>query len=114
MKALPIYVYKNGSRDCTNNGISSRYNTLYLICESGFIDIDENNMPENAVKLVTRHIFGKDYKYIEPYQKATQIGYMNGGNIAYSCDSRFSELSQYPLPIHDRQESEELNDLLSR
>lgn len=112
MKALPIYVYRN-NHDCTNGGISSKYSQLLLICDDGYIDIDENNIPENAVKVVTRHLFGKDYKHIEPVQKATQLGYMNGGNIAYSCDSRFSQLSEYPLCIHDRQETEQLYDILS-
>ena len=38
---------------------------------------------------------------------------MDGGNIGYSCDSRFSEFSDYPLKIHDRQESQKLYDMLS-
>lgn len=113
MKALPINVYRNGSYDCTNNGISSRYDRLLLICEDGYIDIDENNIPENAVKIVERQLFGKIYKHIEPIAKATELGYMSGGNIGYSCDSRFRELSETPLCIHDRQESQKLYDMLS-
>ena len=113
MKALPINVYRHGNYDCTNNGISSRYNSLLLICDDGYIDIDENNIPENAVKIVERNLFGNVYKHIEPIAKATQLGYMDGGNIAYSSDSRFSEFSAYPLKIHDRQESQELYDMLS-
>ena len=113
MKALPIKVYRNGNYDCTNNGISSRYDTLLLICEDGYVDVDENKIPENAVKIVERHLFGKVYKHIEPIAKATQLGYMDGGNIGYSCDSRFREFSDYPLKIHDRQESQKLYDMLS-
>lgn len=113
MKALPINVYRHGNYDCTNNGISSRYNSLLLICDDGYIDIDENNIPENAVKIVERNLFDKVYKHIEPIAKATQLGYMDGGNIAYSSDSRFREFSDYPLKIHDRQESQELYYMLS-
>ena len=113
MKALPIYVYKHGNYDCTNNGISSKYDTLLLV-GTVYIEVDDNNLPENAVKIVERKLFGKIYKHIEPCKKATQIGYMSGGNIAYSCDSRFRELSETPLLIHDRQESQELYDTLSK
>nr|DAG81692.1 MAG TPA: hypothetical protein [Caudoviricetes sp.] len=112
MKALPINVYRNGNYDCTNNGISKRYDRLLLVCADGYIDIDETNIPENAVKIVERQLFGKTYRHIEPIAKATELGYMYGGNIAYSSDSRFRDLSETPLCIHDRQESQELYDML--
>lgn len=105
MKALPIYVYKNGG-DCTNGGVSSRYDSLLLICKDGFIEIDENDIPENAVKIVERYLWGKYYLHIEPVARPEGIGWMAGGNIGYTCDSRFP--SDYPLQIHDRQESREL------
>lgn len=104
MKALRIYVYKWNLGDCTNNGISSKYNELLLVCNNGDIDIEENNLPENLVKIVTRELFGKVYKHIEPYKKSTKLGWMSGGNIGYSCDSRFRIISEYPLMIHDREE----------
>lgn len=110
MKALPINVFRDGLGDCTNNGISSRYNRLLLICEDGFIDIDETNPPENLVKIVTRHLFGSEYKHIEPVASTAPgcVGWMSGGNIGYTCDYRFSRMSQYPLSIHDRQEGQEM------
>ena len=52
MKALRIHVYRDNLGDCTNGGISSRYNDLLLICENGYIEIDENNLPENLVEVV--------------------------------------------------------------
>jgi hypothetical protein len=115
MKALPLYVYSNkGFKGCSNNGISEKYDRLLLVCEEGFIDIDENDLPENLVKVVTRNLFGNEYKHIEPYKNATQIGYMAGGSYASSSDSRFRAISQYPLSIHDRQETQEQYDQLSR
>jgi hypothetical protein len=113
MKALPIYVYSNGS-NCSNHGITEKYDRLLLIHEEGFIDIDENNLPENLVKVVTRDLFNGEYKHIEPYKKATGIGYMNGGCIAFSSDSRFRNISRYPLMIHDRQESQSEYETYSR
>lgn len=113
MRALSISVYKNRS-DCTNGGVSSRFNDLLLVCDRGNYEIDENNIPENLVKIVTRNVFGTEYKHIEPYKPATEVGWMSGGNIGYTCDSRFSDLSRYPLNIHDRQETQEVYDALSR
>ncbi len=112
MKALPINVYKDRHGDCSNGGITSRYTQLLLICDEGFVDIDENDPPENLVKIVTRNIFGEQYKHIEPVAKtdAGCIGWMDGGCIGYSCDSRFSRMTRYPLSIHDRQETQEQYD----
>lgn len=117
MKALPISVYReNRLGDCTNGGITSRYDRLLLICEEGYKEVDENNPPENLVKIVTRFICGREYKHIEPYASvdAGCVGWMSGGNIAYSCDSRFSRMSEYPLSVHDRQETQAQYDMLSR
>ena len=112
MKAIRIKVYKSRLGDCTNGGITSRYNELLLICEDGWIEIDENNPPENLVKVVTRNLWDREYKHIEPYASTNEgcVGWMSGGNIAYSCDSRFSRFSEYPLCVHDRQETQALYD----
>ena len=111
MKALPISVYRTDrTGDCTNGGITSRYDRLLLICDEGFIDIDENDPPENTVRLVERFICGRIYKHIEPIAPPTHLGWMHGGNIAYASDSRFP--SDYPLCVHDRQETQEQYDAL--
>ena len=116
MKALPINVYKCRKYDCTNGGISSRFSELLLICEDGWIEVDENNPPENLVKLVRRDMFGKVIYHIEPYEAPTELGWMFGGNYAASSDSRFNEMTGMycAIAIHDRQETEELYDMLSR
>lgn len=112
MKALPVSVYKNGKYDCTNNGISSRFETLLLECKNGFITIDENDLPENLCIVQKRLIFGNLYYCIIPYKELNKdcVGWMMGGNFAYSSDSRFREMfdgCSYPIPIHDRQETKE-------
>lgn len=110
MKALSINVYRHGTYDCTNDGITSRYNSLLLVCDEGYIEIDETNPPENLVRLVVRHFGGKEYKHIEPVAQPEGAGWMAGGNIAYTCDSRFP--SDYPLSVHDRQETWEQYDAM--
>lgn len=121
MKALKINVYRrndsDGSQsDCTNGGISAKYDQLLLVCDSGIVEIDENNPPENLVKVVTRQLFGREYKHIEPVArpKNGNLGWMYGGNIASCSDSRFHNISEYPLCIHDRQETVEQYEMLSR
>ena len=116
MKALPVSVFKNGKNDCTNGGVSSRYTSLFVVCDDGYIDIDENNIPENLCKVVKRNLFGRDVYHIEPYGKPKGVGWMMGGNFAHTSDSRFDRMvgGMYgAIAIHDRQESQELYDLLS-
>ena len=117
MKALPIGILENKRiGNCSNNGISARYDEVLLICEEGFIDIDEENPPENAVKLVVRNLWGEEYKHLEPLRPVAKgcVGWMAGGSYASCSDSRFSRISKYPLPLHDRQEGQALYDALSR
>lgn len=115
MRALPIEVYRKVKPyDCSNGGISSRFDSLLLLNDEGFIEIDENDPPENLVKLVERQLFGETYLHIEPVKGPDKncAGWMYGGNIACCSDGRFP--SRYPLKIHDRQETWEQYDMLSR
>jgi len=118
MKALPIDVYKHKSGSCSNGGITEKYDSLLLVCEEGFIDVDENNLPENLVVLVNRELFGEPAPYIRPYADPDpgNVGWMSGGCFAASCDSRFNRLLSFygAVSVHDRQESHELNERLSR
>lgn len=52
-----------------------------------------------AVKLVKRALFGSEYIHAEPVKPGS---YAFGGSFIYSSDSRFSEVSKYPIPLHDR------------
>ena len=118
MRAIGVSVYRSDRLgDCTNGGVSSKYNRLLVICDRGPIDVDENNLPENLMKVVKRELFGRTLYHLEPVAKAAGVGWLSGGNFAASSDSRFSELvdGMYgAVAIHDRTESRELYDLLSR
>lgn len=107
MKALPIDVYRRNGVDCSNDGISSRFGTLLLVCDEGFVNVDESNPPENLVRMVKRSLFGKDVYSINPWKEPDGIGWMFGGNFAHTSDSRFTRMcgGQYgAIAIHDRQE----------
>jgi len=108
IRALPVYVYKNPLfAGCSNDGISSMFDELLLICDDGNERIDPDNLPENLCKVVTRTIAGREYKHIEPFVQHDEgcTGWMSGGSLAYSSDARFHDISDYPLSIHDRQET---------
>lgn len=107
MKGLTVWVYRTFDRsgkvsDCTNGGISATHNTLTIIpCDGP----TEPTPDAPAVTVVTRFIFGREYKHLVPCDengKPLPGWWMFGGNYAKTSDSRFP--NDYPLPIHDRQE----------
>jgi hypothetical protein len=102
-KGLRITVYRFKT-DCTNGGISGKFENLTLIGDG----VDEVFAPDEtapAVTIVTREIAGDIYKHLVPCDenaKPLPGWFMMGGNFGYCSDSRFPH--KYPLPIHDRQE----------
>ena len=42
-KTLPVQVYRCGFTDCTNGGISSIRHTLYLECDKGFHEVEDDD-----------------------------------------------------------------------
>ena len=118
MKALPVNIYKHNREDCSNHGISSRFESILLICDDGFVTIDEKNPPENLCKVVKRNLWDKEYVHIEPVAEIprNKTGYMDGGCVVMSSDSRFSRATgvDYPICLHDRTETWEQYDALSR
>lgn len=64
----------------------------------------EPTLDAPGVKLVRRNIYGKPYIHAEPIEPGF---YAFGGRFIYTSDSRFSEINQYPIPLHDRDMSME-------
>lgn len=95
---LLVFVYRSGS-DCTNGGISSRYDKLILLMDDGPFTPSEH-VP--AVKLVN---VGCYFHVVPATANVCDNGfsdYMFGGNFVYTCDGRFP--SRQPIAIHDRLE----------
>lgn len=111
VRALSVEIFEGKLiGNCSNDGISSRFQKVLIQCEDGNVDVDLDNPPENFCIIAERC----GYKFVRPYANPTGIGWMAGGTLVYSCDSRFAEISEYPLSLHDRQETKELYDLLSQ
>lgn len=103
---LSVLVYKSDSiGDCTNGGVSSTHDKLLIPHPEGYITEDDIAvMRENGAKvaildLEIKNVRG-EYRCLKPRGETRWC--MMGGNFAYSSDSRFRDLSAYPLPIHDR------------
>lgn len=116
MRALRCGIFRDGKGDYSNHGISSRHNEVLVICPDGPVEIDENNLPDNLCKVVKRDLGFAIHIHIEPYAEAKGVGYMYGGTIIDASDSRFGRVTgvDYPVRFHDRDESQEMYDMLSR
>ena len=100
--------------DCTNNGISSRFDSLLIACPDGPQSFDADELlPLNFCVMERRNLGFTEHVRIVPAavnergEVVKRPGWwMFGGNVARSGDSRFFDLSgiRYPLDIHDRRE----------
>ncbi len=121
VKGLGFHVYKpikyiRDGTDCTNGGISTKFDELIVVGEDlkGYIDISLSDPPENAVFIVKRHLFGRDVYHAEPMDGLHAMKfrgltggkwYCDGGNYIATSDSRFGEACggfYGALSLHDR------------
>lgn len=100
-KGFHVSVYRNASGyDCTNNGISSRFNTILLVGEDVPAIFSEKD-PEKVIFIKKTEYSGNCYLFFQPLIYDDRHT-MFGGNFAYTSDSRFRNLFANPVPIHDR------------
>lgn len=100
---LTAEVYRSSLGDCTNNGISSYTRELYILdAQKGPFEPDDIRQ---CVYIEKREIMGQEYVDCKPAY-CRKRWYMAGGNILYTSDSRFKQITgiSYPIAIHDRYE----------
>lgn len=104
-KGLMVKILRS-EHDSTNNGITSRFNRFILV-DSEVSGPFEPDQKTPALRLVRRTIANKPYIHAEPLAPVPpgHVGYMFGGNFIFTSDSRFP--SSYPIPVHDRMDTEE-------
>jgi hypothetical protein len=111
---LPVFVYRQveinertGETelvDCTNGGVSSRVDMLYVECDTGHV----TDPPDELKFRVERR--SPTYLAIVPvHQPEGLVGPICGGNLATTSDSRLDGI----FHIHDRFDTQELYDALS-
>jgi hypothetical protein len=106
-QALRVSIFEDKRiGNCSNHGISEKYNNVLILNADGPEEVDLDNPPENLCILVHRTLFGKEADYVRPYADPTGAGWMSGGALVWTSDSRFE--CSHPLQLHDRQESWEL------
>lgn len=104
---IGLSIYKFPLGDCTNGGVSSIADRIYMPCEDG---------PIHASKVEQEWILfpekrGQEYWALKPaYIPPNMVGPMSGGNLAYCSDSRVKRVYH----IHDRFETQETYNALSR
>ena len=89
--------------DCTNGGISSHKDELYILSEQkGPFEPEDIRQ---CVYIEWREVCGEQYIDCRPAYFRKRC-YMAGGNFLYTSDSRFRDItkSKYPISIHDRYE----------
>lgn len=102
-KGMLVFVLRApGLGDCTNGGISSKFEKFVIVGE-GIPEIFEPNQDSPGLELVKRNINGNEYLSCKPLGEKDHT--MFGGNYITSSDSRMP--SKYPIPIHDRKETTE-------
>lgn len=119
VKALSLDVYANPLyRKCANGGWTEEHDELYVACHEGPWEVDED---DPALFVLELGPLGSIH--LAPAVKREGVaGPMMGGSYAGTCDSRFSRmveaLTGHPwhgaVAVHDRYESQELYDALSR
>jgi hypothetical protein len=89
--------------DCTNGGISSYRDELYIISDQKG-PFEPRDIRE-CVYIENREIIGSGYVDAKPLYYPRRW-YMAGGNFLYTCDSRYKDITgiSYPVSIHDRYE----------
>lgn len=110
MKGMTAQILKHGGKSCDHLGnFSSKVDdvTIVSVEGKGIPPLTEPDIKHPAVAIVTRMIGGAPYLTAYPCDaegKPDTLGRMASGSFIYSHDSRFSSISKYPIPLHDRKE----------
>lgn len=125
-----LYIYKHlpwarEGYDPTNGGISSRLDRIEVFSAEATTEeikawCEKNGVPiEDVARLNKRMLWGEKHYCIEPVIKPKgTVGPMFGGNYACTSNATWADILGErvgrPIPVHDRFETPELYDILSR
>ena len=111
MKGLLCGIYQSKEiGNCSNGGISSKVSSV-ILCGAGIPGIFEPTKEHPGV-ILDKKMGHYLYCYPSEGRDESKVGWMSGGTFVYSSDSRFP--SDYPIPLHDRQETEKEYEILSK
>lgn len=103
IKCISVDIVKPWHGDCSNDGLSHKYNTAYMVVSDGYWEFDvlDDNCPENIVSVYYDADYGV-YKSVPLFSDSPSPWYMFGGTHIYTSDQRFRKKCHYPIPLHDR------------
>lgn len=105
---LSLNVYKFPLGNCGGITDTMGQECIWIPCEKGYQTFDKIK-DKNTIFLPEQR--GNEYWALKPLmQPIGMVGAMCGGNLAYSSDSRCTRIYH----IHDRFETQEVYDALSR
>jgi hypothetical protein len=109
VEGLRVDIYKSGGRAFDGKGnFSSRLEEVTVVPSPDFPDVAgvfEPTEKAPAVAVVNRFVCGRHYLTAYPVVNGEiDTNCMAGGCFIYSCDGRFRDISDYPVPLHDRKE----------
>ena len=111
MKYLPVIIYKPASKgfsnhDYSNNGITNSSEDAKFFIQHPQGDVTEKQLDfyerGGIVCVLEEGRSGLEDTHKVFYADGVKGSF--GGSFAFSTDSRFRSVSEYPIPIHDRQE----------
>lgn len=105
-RGLTCYIYREANGDCSNGGLSGRVDRVTLV-GSGMPEI---SAPTDAAPAVVLSVTG-DAVHARPAGQ-DDTWWMFGGCFIYSSDGRFP--FHHPIRLHDRCESSDLAEVMSR
>jgi hypothetical protein len=122
VRQLHVTIYRYPNADCSNHGLSSKHDMLH--CFDGDVEDVKHYVEENGYDIheclyvVRRMLWGEPHPYLTPLDWAIKNPNGNvcfGGNYAVG-DSRWNDWFGHnlPLPIHDRYDSWEDYEVLTR
>lgn len=126
MRGLSVNILRSDLGDCSNRGATSPVRSKDKIVVVFDEAIDRGNYKLEDCKDDDRFICLKvvrrwvgtpnEYLHVEPMFDRPEgvAGPMMGGNYITTSDSRFRDVARYPLPVHDRFETWEQYDALTR
>ena len=118
IRALNLNIYKHKGADCSNKGITSKYDDLYIKCEHGPDEFDDDDLPENFCELKRGPLGHPQLVPVSLIKSGKWT--MFGGCYADTCDSRFRDIlksygfPEAPVAIHDRTETQTEYNMFSR
>lgn len=111
MRVLEAYIYRPANINPLGRELAAEFDTVYVPCIEGSLEIDSDNMPPNLVIVAYD---GAERVHLEPAMRPSTgcVPWMDGGALVYARCDAFDRLCGGPVRLYDRTETWEEADRL--